>query len=217
MAGRYDVAVTRALTAIATAIVILAISIVPFLTPAWISFEQGRSGAAGLTGYDEATLNRVTGSIVRDLVLGGDFGVTIDGAPVLTDSERGHMRDVRGVFVGFGLLALIGAAILALAARRVSTPEARAAARRAVRDGARALAVAVAALGVLAIVAFDAAFELFHRLFFASGTYTFDPRTSRLVQLFPESFWSDTAIAVGVVAIVVALGVQTFAARSAIA
>jgi integral membrane protein (TIGR01906 family) len=59
--------------------------------------------------------------------------------------------------------------------------------------------------GAFAVFAFDAAFEVFHRLFFSAGSYTFDPRTDRLVQLFPEQFWSETAIAVGAVAIVAAL------------
>ena len=75
---------------------------------------------------------------------------------------------------------------------------------RAVGGGARALAIAIAVGGAFAILAFDAAFELFHRLFFSAGSYTFDPRTDRLVQLFPEQFWSETAIAVGAVMLVVA-------------
>jgi integral membrane protein (TIGR01906 family) len=62
-------------------------------------------------------------------------------------------------------------------------------------------------------VAFDAAFEVFHRLFFAGGTYLFDPRTDRLVQLFPETFWSETATAVGAVILVLALGTAWFAGR----
>ncbi|HXG25791.1 MAG TPA: DUF1461 domain-containing protein, partial [Candidatus Binatia bacterium] len=57
--------------------------------------------------------------------------------------------------------------------------------------------------GAFAIIAFDAAFELFHQLFFTRGTYTFDPRTDKLVQLFPYEFWSETAIAVGAVILVV--------------
>ena len=58
--------------------------------------------------------------------------------------------------------------------------------------------------GVVSFVAFDALFETFHRLFFAGGSYTFDPATDRLVQLFPFQFWQETAIAVGAVCIVVA-------------
>ena len=54
-------------------------------------------------------------------------------------------------------------------------------------------------LGVVSLVAFDALFEVFHRIFFAGGTYLFDPRTERLVQLFPDQFWSETSIVLGIV------------------
>jgi uncharacterized membrane protein len=58
---------------------------------------------------------------------------------------------------------------------------------------------------VVATVAFDAAFEVFHRLFFPGGSYTFDPRTDRLVQLFPFDFWSETTIVLGGVIVVLAI------------
>ena len=58
--------------------------------------------------------------------------------------------------------------------------------------------------GVVSFVAFDALFEIFHPIFFAGGSYTFDPATERLVQLFPFQFWQETAIVVGAVCIVVA-------------
>jgi integral membrane protein (TIGR01906 family) len=201
-------------TAIATAIVILAISIVPFLTPAWVSFEQGRTGAAELTGYSTADLRAATDAILADLVVGPpDFDVQVRGTPVLDERERSHMRDVRAVFAGFGLVALLAAAGLATAvvlARRLRHPER---AWRAVRGGALGLAVGVVVAGVVAVVAFEAAFEIFHRLFFAGGSYTFDPASDRLVQLFPFSFWSETTIAVGVVVLVLSLGTALWAGR----
>jgi uncharacterized membrane protein len=64
-------------------------------------------------------------------------------------------------------------------------------------------------------VAFDLAFEVFHRLFFAGGTYGFDPRTDRLVQLFPDQFWYETSIALGIVILVLALGLRLVAVRRA--
>lgn len=185
---------------VATAIVILGASIAPFLAPAVLRFEQDRHGVGALTGYGPAQLDQVTDALVADVVLWrGDFAVAVDGVPVLNGAERGHMRDVRTVFTTFWLIVLGSGAMLAIRFRRARDPEARAAAWRAVRDGARALAVAIAAAGALAIVAFDAAFEIFHRLFFSGGNYTFDPRTDRLVQLFPEQLFSEVAIAVGVV------------------
>ncbi len=203
-------------TAIATAIVIVAIAILPFLTPAWVTFEQNRTGAPALTGYTAGELQAATGAILADLVIGPpDFDVEVSGQPVLSDRERSHMRDVRGVFAGFGLLAVVAAVIVVggvLGARRLGHPER---AWRAVRGGAVALIAGVVVAGAVALVAFDAAFEIFHRLFFPGGSYTFDPGTERLVQLFPFAFWSETTMAVGGVIVVLAVVVALVAGRRA--
>lgn len=200
------------LTALATAIVIVAVAILPFLTPAWVDFDQGWTGAIGYTGYSHDELRSATDSILADLVVGPpDFDVTVNGVAVLNERERGHMRDVRSVFAGFAVLALLAAAFLVAAfvgAKRLGHPER---AWAAIRNGARGLAVGVVVAGVIAYFAFDAAFEVFHRLFFPGGTYTFDPRTDRLVQLFPFDFWSQTTMAVGVVILVLTVVVARFA------
>jgi integral membrane protein (TIGR01906 family) len=204
------------LVAVATSIVILALAIVPFLTPAWVSFEQGRADAAEWTGYAPADLERVTGAILHDLVIGPpEFAVTLDGAAVLTARERAHMRDVRAVFAAFYGLAAVGAVGLALAwlaGRRVAWLAATLVA--GVRAGALFLAGALVLGALVVAFAFDAAFEVFHQLFFPVGSYLFDPRTDRLVQLFPEAFWSETAVAVGAVALVLALLTAWIAGRA---
>ena len=206
--------VAGVLTASATAVVITAIAIVPFLSPAWVSFEQGRTGAEVLTGYTTAELRTATDAILADLVIGPpDFDVVAGGAPVLNPREQSHMRDVRGVFAGFGLIALLAAAGLVISvvlARRLGHPER---AWSAVRNGARGLAIGVVIAAAVAFFAFDAAFELFHRLFFAGGSYTFDPGTDRLVQLFPFAFWSETTMVVGAVIIAISLAVTWIAGR----
>ncbi len=208
--------VAGVLTALATAVVITAIAIVPFLTPAWVSFEQGRTGSAQLTGFSVDQLRTATDSILADLVVGPpDFDVSIGGASVLSERERAHMRDVRGVFAGFALIAVAAAIDLVVAytlARRMGHPGR---AWAAIRNGARGLAIGVVIAGVVAFFAFDAAFDVFHRLFFAGGSYTFDPGTDRLVQLFPFAFWSETTMAVGALIIVLALLVASLAGRRA--
>lgn len=205
------------LIAAATALVILGVSILPFATPAYVRLEQDRTGVGSLTGYDPAELDLVTGRILGDLFLWrGDFsGADADGTPVLNEREQRHMRDVRGVFAGFELLVLASIVVLVAAFRRARARAATAAVWRAVGSGARGLAIALVVAGAFAAFAFDAAFEVFHRLFFSSGSYTFDPHTDRLVQLFPERFWSETAIAVGVVAILGALVTAWQASRRA--
>ena len=199
--------------ALATGLAIVAVTLPLFLNPVWVAFEQGRAQATAWTGYQEPQLRQATDAILADLVFGPPaFDVTIDGEPVLNARERGHMRDVRGVFIGFFALALVGAAgALAIAARRRA--EARRGTWRAVRGGAAGLAVVLVVVGAVAFVAFDALFETFHRLFFAGGSYTFDPTSERLVQLFPFQFWQETAIVVGAVCIVLAVVVVAVATR----
>ncbi len=194
-------------TAMAASIVVIAIAILPFLTPAWVAFEQGRTNASALSGYAEPDLRTATNSILHDLVVGPPaFDVQIDRGPVLEERERAHMRDVRGVFAGFGVLALVsvvGLVVLVVGARRMGHPER---AWAAISTGMHWLIGGIIVAGVLATFAFDALFEVFHRIFFPGGTYTFDPRTDHLVQLFPFDFWSETTIVLGgVIAVLAAL------------
>lgn len=196
------------LIGLATALLIVAAVLPLFLNPVWVAFEQGRAEATAWTGFSEPELRRATDAILADLVLGPpDFDVAVAGQPVLNERERGHMRDVRGVFIGFFAVTIgAGAAALLIAARRRGTDRART--WRAVRGGAVGLIAALLVGGVLSFVAFDVLFETFHRLLFPGGSYTFDPSTERLVQLFPFRFWQETAIVVGAVSVVLA-GVVT--------
>jgi len=193
------------LVAAATAFVILGATILPFTTPAYVRLEQDRAGVA-IASYTPADLDRVADALLGDLLFWrGDFGVAVAGSSVLSPREVGHMQDVRGVFAGFLALVVASLVVLAVAFRRARDAEARAATWRAVASGARALAIGLAVVGAFVILAFDAAFEVFHRLFFSAGSYTFDPATDHLVQLFPQQFWSDTAVVVGAASFVVAL------------
>ena len=203
-------------TGAAAAVVVIAIAIVPFLSPQWVAFEQERTGALQLTGFSRADLHAATDSILHDLVLGPpDFAVQVAGAPVLEERERAHMRDVRGVFAAFALIAVVAAAglvVLVAGARRMGHIER---AWRAVATGMRWLIAGIVVAAVVSALAFDQVFEIFHRLFFPGGSYTFDPRTDRLVQLFPFDFWSETTIVVGAVIIVIAVLVHVGARRLA--
>ncbi len=216
VSGSLPTRIAGLVTAIATAIVITAVAVIPFLTPAWVSFEQGRAEAAAWTGFAPADLRAATDAILADLVVGPpDFDVEVGGEAVLNERERSHMRDVRSVFGLFGLAAVASAVIVVVGisgARRLGHPER---AWRAVQNGARGLIVGVVLAGIVAAVAFDALFEVFHQLFFAGGSYTFDPASERLVQLFPFSFWSETTMAVGAVIVVLALVVSVVAGRRA--
>ncbi len=199
--------------AAATPCVIIAVAVILFLNPIWVAFDQDRSGVDGLTGYTTAQVRDVTGSILSDLVFGPPkFEAALAGAsaPVLDASERSHMADVRTVLMDLGTVALIATILLLLigfAARG------RRWFWRAVAVGARILIAGVVVVGLGFALFFDQAFELFHELFFAPGTYAFDPRTEKLVQLFPDQFWSETSVAIAGSILVLAILLAVVATR----
>jgi integral membrane protein (TIGR01906 family) len=203
---------------VATALVLIAVSILPFLNPLWVGFEQQRADAAGWTGYTPADLQAATNAILGDLVVGPpDFDVTVNGVAVLDPREQAHMRDVRTVFVGFYLVAAVALIVLigaALVARATGT---RSVLWRRIARGALATGIATIASGIVAVTSFDTAFEVFHELFFPPGSFLFDPRTDRLVQLFPEQFWMETSMAVGAVIVVLSFAVAFIGRRRAAA
>ncbi len=193
-------------TGLAATLVIVALSILPFLNPVWVGFEQGRSQAAAWTGFTPAQLEAVTNPILVDLVIGPpDFDVTLEGAPVLKEAERAHMRDVRGVFFGFFAVAAVAAVVLVGLFLGARGAVARQRFWRRLATTGVAIAVVTVFGGVVGMLVFDQAFILFHEVFFPGGNYLFDPSTDRLVQLFPEQFWVESTIGVGIVVIALSL------------
>src|SRR5262249_51209220 len=156
-------------------------------------------------------VHRVTNGFLGELILGpGTFLQQVAGVTVLDPRERQHLADVRGVMLAFFAVALVSVAILVAAGLRVRD---RAWLRGSVGAAAAALAGGLVVVGLLFAVFFDAAFDFFHRLFFAGGSYTFDPTQERLVQLFPETFWSDTALALSGVILVASVVIAWTALR----
>lgn len=201
------------MAAVATPCVVVAVAVLLFLNPIWVDFDQDRNRVDELTGYTPAQVRAVTGSVLSDLVFGPpNFDVTLPGAtaPVLDAGERSHMTDVRTVLMGLGLVALM-AAILLLIVGLAS--RGRRWFWRAAAVGARVLVVGVVVVGVGFALFFDQAFELFHEIFFAPGTYMFDPRTEKLVQLFPDQFWSETSVALAGVVLALAVLVAVVGGR----
>ena len=191
------------LVAIATPCVIVGLSVLVFLNPIWVGFEQDRTNVDRLTGYTAARVHQVTGSILSDLVFGPpNFAVAVNGVPVLDARERGHMVDVRTVMGQLGSAAALAALVL-VALGLYSRG------RRwfwwAASIGARVLVAGVVVVGLAMTLFFDQIFELFHEIFFAPGTYLFNSTSEKLVQLFPDQFWSETSIALAGVVLLLAV------------
>ena len=195
-------ALAALVTGLAATLVIVAISVLPFLNPVWVGFAQGRAQAEAWTGFTTEQLAAVTNPILWDLVVGPpDFDVTLDGTPVLKESERSHMRDVRGVFFGFFAAAAVGALVLVALFLGARGSVARQRFWRRLATTGKVIVAVTVVGGIAGMLFFDAAFLLFHEIFFPGGNFLFDPRTDRLVQLFPEQFWVESTIGVGVVII----------------
>lgn len=206
-------AILAVLAATAAAIAIVGLTIALFFNPMWIAFEQERTGVTEITGYTPDQVRAVTGSILADLFLGPPaFDVAVNGQPVLDVAERSHMVDVRNVLIPAAMV--FGAAMVVLAAL-FAAKRRHAWFWRAIAVGSGVLTLAGLVIGVAVLFFFDAAFLLFHRVFFPQGNFSFDPRTQRLTQLFPDQFWIETSIAIAVVGLAIAAAVTLAARRRA--
>lgn len=202
-----------AAVAVASVIVVVGLAIALFFNPIWVFFAQDRAGVPAITGYAPEQVRRVTGAILHDVLVGPpDFLVSIDGLPVLGTAERSHMVDVYAVVRWAMIVATIALAILVAV---FATNRGQAWTWRAVATGSGALVAIGAVIGVAVVFFFDAAFLLFHRVFFAQGNFAFDPGTQRLVQLLPDQFWTESVTAVALVGLAIAVVVRVIAGRRA--
>ena len=201
--------VVSVVIAVSTIIVIIGLTVALFFNPVWVGFAQERAGVAEITGYSPAQVRTVTDAIVSDVILGPpDFTVSIDGQPVLSALERSHMVDVylvvRRALVVFAIA--VAALIVVFATNR-----GQAWPWRAVTAGSGVLVAIGGVIGIGVVFFFDAVFLLFHRVFFAQGNFTFDPRTQRLVQLLPDQFWTESVTVVALTGFAIAVLVTLLA------
>jgi len=182
--------------AVAAALVIVLSGPLLLFNPWLVGIEQGRQGVPASLGTTQAEVERVTGQMLGDLFLNGDFtvGLTGDG-PVLEPSERSHMRDVGGVVRPLLLLEVGALVVLLLVGRRLRRERGRRG--RLLLAGAAAIGVAAVALGLFFALAFDTAFTAFHLVFFPQGNWQFSA-DSNLIRLFPQPLWFDAALLAGV-------------------
>ena len=127
-----------------------------------------------------------------------------------TADEISHMSDVRNVFDGAKLLIPAGMFVMAIRLQRARARSAEAMVHL-IRGGAVASGVGVAAVDIVAALAFERAFLLFHEVFFPQGNFLFDPATSNLVRLYPDWYWQGITLRIGLSFIAVAAAVAVAA------
>lgn len=115
------------------------------------------------------------------------------------EREVHHMRDVKGLVRGVYLFAAISLVFLLVVKgagyyhwRWAFAPQM---ARLGLYGGCLTLAL-VLAVGLFALVGFDALFLLFHQVSFTNDLWQLDPRSDYLLIMFPQGFWFDATIRV---------------------
>jgi integral membrane protein (TIGR01906 family) len=211
--GSRRLSLTAILVPAATAVTILALALLPLLTPWFMHPALDAADSALWLRTSTQTTHQLSDATVHDLVAGGDFAIAAPGGGAFfTTAEAAHMRDARTLLYAFLGLAALSVALLAVGVARARD---RSAAWRSLATGARGLAIGVVVAGVVGFFAFEPAFELFHRIFFPGGNWAFDPATSDLVRLYPYLFWQIAAGSLGAIAVGIAVLTWWFSRRRA--
>lgn len=124
---------------------------------------------------------------------------TADAAYCLlfNSNELRHLQDVKQIVtIMFTLAVACGSAIGAALLASRSRPELQPQVRAGLRGGAWLTLAAILALAVVAAAAWDSAFDRFHELFFAAGTWRF-PFSDSLIRLYPEQLFVDASLVIG--------------------
>lgn len=194
------------LLAPATALVVIVVGVLLLTTPLWMHFAIPAAGG-GLPGYPIEASLVASDRTVRQLLGQGDFLISVECPStqtcppqelLFTVAEAAHLRDARAVLYVFVALA-VASLVFVLAALVHRPQDARR--WRAVARGGAGLAVGAVVVGVVGFLAFDAALELFHRVFFPGGNWEF-PADSNMIRLYPYAFWQLTATALGVLCVI---------------
>lgn len=114
-----------------------------------------------------------------------------NGNPVFTESEVGHMADVKQVMLVTSVVGII-AVILCVISVFMLYRMRKGAIARSLFAGAVWFTAAIIIVAVVAALGWEAFFANFHQLFFADGTWTF-AATDTLIRLYPSQFWVDAA------------------------
>lgn len=125
----------------------------------------------------------------------------IDGQPAFDMDELQHMEDVKIVTQrAFQVMLIVGSLWAGSSILLVRRPPTRKALRQAWRWGGLATFVLIGVGLVAVVVSWGFFFDTFHEILFADGTWQFY-RSDTLIRLYPEQFWFDAAVSIGILTI----------------
>jgi integral membrane protein (TIGR01906 family) len=174
-----------------------------------VRFEYGRVGFPsdryGLTKDERVELGLVG---LHAILPQYDDGLRLlrearlpSGKPAFGGRELKHMADVRTRLADAFRYQLVAvAAIAAIALLLGFSSGARTLVPRALRAGSLLTLVLAAVVAVLVLTSYDTFFTPFHQVLFSGDSWRF-AEGDTLRRLYPDVFWRDVAVAVGVLAV----------------
>jgi integral membrane protein (TIGR01906 family) len=169
----------------------------------WYRAGFEKYGVSQTTGMSSIELAKAAEQISRYLLFqrerADDIMVQVRGqtVPLFNEREDRHMSDVRELMGRFYTLQVASGAyaLLYLVGSRFWL---RGGYRRAIGSqlqGGGGLTLGLfAVLGAGSLMDFDQLFLQFHLISFSNSDWILDPTKDRLIMMFPEGFWYDSAI-----------------------
>ena len=186
-----------------------------FNSIALYEFGFERQKVERTTGLTESQLSEVATQI-RDYFNSDeellDVSVTVNGdtKPLFNEREIVHMKDVKellhavyrvqeGTFLYLFTFSTVGFLVLGseFAGRM----------RKLFFGGTVFIYGTVGVVGLVSLVGFSGLFRLFHEVSFSNDFWLLDPRTSFLVRLFPQGFWLESTLLIGMATLVESGGI----------
>ena len=194
------------LVSILVPVLLILTSVRLLLTPAFVNLEY-RTPNFPPDPYGFTREDRLHWSQIALDYLLNDEGISFlgdlqfeDGTQVYNARELKHMVDVKNVLQAALIVwyvSLISTFLLGIWAYWGSWWEGY---KQGLSRGGRITVILIAVTLVAVLIAFSVFFVFFHEVFFDSGTWVFR-FTDTLIRLFPERFWRDTFIAIGLLSI----------------
>jgi integral membrane protein (TIGR01906 family) len=139
--------------------------------------------------------------LLNDSGIGYLGDLKLDGEPMYTARELRHMEDVKTVTrAALSVHLILTLVLVAACAFLIWYPETRWRLWRGLFEGGALTIAAIITLSVLIVASWDFFFTEFHGIFFEGDSWQFST-SDTLIRLFPEQFWFDTAITIGLFAI----------------
>lgn len=195
------------LVAILVPVMLILTSVRLLVTPAFVQIEY-RTPYFPADPYGFTQQDRLYWSQIAVEYLLNDEGISFleelefeDGTQVYNARELKHMLDVKEVLQSALIVWYISIGSIFLLGMWAYWGKWMDAYQRGISRGGWITVGIIAVTMVIVLIGFSVFFVFFHQVFFEAGTWVFR-FSDTLIRLFPQRFWRDTFIAIGLLSLV---------------